>query len=50
MPEQSTHLICGTYQGKHNGTIVLTYMNDVPGSSSENKFRTKHWLQWAPEG
>jgi len=25
MPEQSTCKICTTYQGKHNGTAVLTY-------------------------
>ena len=24
MEEQSTHLICVTYQGKHNGTVLLT--------------------------
>jgi len=25
MPEQSTRLIRRTYQGKYNGTVVLTY-------------------------
>ena len=25
MPEQSTGIYCRTYQGKHNGAVVLTY-------------------------
>ena len=36
MPEHSTHVICRACQGKHNGTVVLTY---------ERRTEQLHWKQ-----